>query len=456
VPLRLREKIQEVLPDVSARDTFLLFRGSGGSRVALCLVLALGSQRARAAAPSDQAASPTPDDAATSDARAGRVESGVPVGQAVVDQATREVGAFPGAFNIPGTSVYLRLGGFARFNAAHNWSALGSDDRFVVSSIPVEGDAAAGEGPRSTFSVAQTRLSFDSRMPSAWGLMRTYLEADFYGSGNTLRIRHAYGQVGPLLLGQTWSTFTDARVSPEQIDFEGIDGSIKVRQPMARVTVAPVRWYSASLALEANQAQVTGGVAAAHVPDLLARVLIEGDWGLLLVSGVARKLSVESAADPSKHAATTGVGVSVAGWFPLPFLSAGGDVVAGLTFGRGISRYLVGPSGAAAAEGGKDVIYDAEANVARALPVAGGFVALRVFWLSNLRSTLCYSGVSIDNFAGMPAQSYAQTHYGSLNLIYSPVERVDVGVELLAGSRRNDDGAWGSATQSQVAATWRF
>ena len=406
------------------------------------------------APPSDPA--PSPDDASTSDARSGRVESGAPVSQAVVAASTRAVGDFPGSFNVPGTSVYLRLGGFARMNAVHNWTALGSDDRFVVATIPVEGDSDAGKGPRSTYSVAQTRFSLDSRMPSAWALMRTYLEADFYGAGTTLRSRHAYGQVGPLLVGQTWTTFTDARVSAEQIDFEGMDGSVKVRQPVIRATISPVKWYSASLALEANQTQVTGGVAAPQLPDALARIELEGDWGLLLVSGVARKLSVESADTPTAHASTAGVGVGVSGWFPLRFLGEGSDLVAGVQLGRGIARYLVGPSGAAAAEGGKDVVYDPATNVARALPVGGGFLALRVFWRSNLRSTLGYSGAAIDNVSGMPPQSYAQTHYAALNLIYSPVERVDMGVEMLAGSRRNVDGAWGNAAQSQLAATWRF
>jgi hypothetical protein len=410
-----------------------------------------------ASAPPDATAPPpSPDDASTRDARSGRVESGVPVGQAVVDQATREVVDFPGAFNVPGTSVYVRFGGFARLNVAHNWTALGSDDRFVVATIPAEGDAAAGKGPRSTYSVGQTRFSLDSRMPSAWGMMRTYLEADFYGAGNTLRVRHAYGQVGPLLLGQTWSTFTDARVFPELIDFEGMDGSVMFRQPMIRATASPVPGFSASFALESNQTQVTDGVPAAQLPDALARLLIEGDWGVVYVAGVARKLSVESATDPSRQASTTGVGMSAAAWLPLPFLGGESDVVAGFTFGRGIARYIVGPAGAAASEGGKDVIYDPDANVARALPVAGAFVAVRVFWLSNLRSTLCYSGAGLDNLAGAPAEGYSQTHYTALNLIYSPVERVDMGAEMLAGWRRSHDGGFGNATQTQLSATWRF
>jgi hypothetical protein len=399
--------------------------------------------------------SPLPDDATTSDARAGRVESGGPVAPAAAESAGG-VGDFPGAFWVPGTSVRLRIGGFARLNAIHNWTALGADDRFVVATIPVEGDVEAGKGQRSSWSVAQTRVSLDSRMPSGWGLMRTYLEADFFGAGNTFRIRHAYGQVGPLLIGQTWSTFTDPRVSPELIDFEGQDGSVKVRQPVIRATWSPTRWYSASLALESNQTQATGGVAAPQLPDALARISVEGDFGLVFVSAVARKLAVESAEDPGQHAATTGVGVSASAWLPLPFLSTGSDATIGVTVGRGVARYLVGPSGAAAAEGGKDVVYDPVTNVARALPVMGAFLAVRFFWLSNLRSTLCYSGASVGNVADAPPDSYDETHYAALNLIYSPVERVDLGAEMLAGSRRNQAGAWGSATQTQLAATWRF
>jgi len=396
------------------------------------------------------------DDATTSDARSGRVETGDAVRAQDVKETSAVIEEFPGAIEIPGTQVYFRLGGFVRLNVTRNWTALGSDTSFIVASIPVEGTPEAGKGERTSFTAAQSRLAFDFRMPSGMGLLRAFTEADFAGSGSSLRLRHAYGQAGPLLVGQTWTTFSNVQAFPEVIDFEGLDGMVFGRQPQVRGTFSPARWFSAAIALEASQIQVTGGTPAPAVPDAAAHVRFLGDWGVVQIAGVGRHLRVESPESPGVGASTVGSGVSVSAWIPLPFLSEGSDIAFQVAGGRGIARYITGPSSAASYDGGRDVIYDAEQNVARALPVAGGYVALRYFWLPILRSTLTYSGAVIANFEGMPATSYAVTHYASLNLIVSPVERLDIGAEVLAGSRTNEDGASGAALQTQIASTLRF
>ena len=48
-----------------------------------------------------------------------------------------------------------------------------------------------------------TRFGFTGTGSTAVGDFKARIEADFNGAGNTLRIRHAYGSVGPILAGQT-------------------------------------------------------------------------------------------------------------------------------------------------------------------------------------------------------------------------------------------------------------
>ena len=57
-------------------------------------------------------------------------------------------GEFPGSIRIPGTESAFKLGGQARLVAVHTLSALGTEDRFVTSSIPV-GLPRAGEEART-------------------------------------------------------------------------------------------------------------------------------------------------------------------------------------------------------------------------------------------------------------------------------------------------------------------
>ena len=94
-------------------------------------------------------------------------------------------GEFPGSIRIPGTESAFKLGGQARMVAVHTLSALGTEDRFVTSSIPV-GVPRAGEEARTVYSPIASRLSTELRMPSQRGPMRLFIETDFAGAGRTI------------------------------------------------------------------------------------------------------------------------------------------------------------------------------------------------------------------------------------------------------------------------------
>jgi hypothetical protein len=76
--------------------------------------------------------------------------------------------------------------------------------------------------------------------------------------------------------------------------------------------------------------------------------------------------------------------------------------------------------------------------------------------LKNLRSSLVYGYTSISNFEFQPDDAYAETQRASVNLIWSPMERLDVGVEYLWGLRKNKDGRSGTANQLQIVVTFSF
>ncbi len=108
--------------------------------------------------------------------------------------AVVSAGEFPGSIRIPGTNSALKIGGQVRMTLVHTLGPLGTDDRFVTSSIPVEGEQQAGEESRTNYSVAPSRINFDLRSPIPRGALRTFIEADFANGGNGMRLRHAYMQ----------------------------------------------------------------------------------------------------------------------------------------------------------------------------------------------------------------------------------------------------------------------
>ena len=99
------------------------------------------------------------------------------------------------------------------------------------------------------------------RGPVEGSELRMYVETDFYGSGNVLRLRQAYGSYKGLLAGQAWSTFVDDANFPNTIDFESPMAFPSIRQAQARFTAKLGAKASWSVAVEDNKSSIndTGG-----------------------------------------------------------------------------------------------------------------------------------------------------------------------------------------------------
>ena len=67
-------------------------------------------------------------------------------------------GDFPGSIRIPGTDSAIKFGGQARMTLVHTLGPLGTEDRFVTSSIPVGSDQQAGENARTVYSPSPSRF----------------------------------------------------------------------------------------------------------------------------------------------------------------------------------------------------------------------------------------------------------------------------------------------------------
>src|ERR1700741_1572171 len=81
----------------------------------------------------------------------------------------------------------------------------------------------------------QTRFNVEVTGPTTAGPFKAFVEGDFFSDQNAFRLRHAYGTVGEVLGGQTWTTFMDEDAMPETIDFESPIAFPIVRQ-------AQIRW----------------------------------------------------------------------------------------------------------------------------------------------------------------------------------------------------------------------
>ena len=76
--------------------------------------------------------------------------------------------------------------------------------------------------------------------------------------------------------------------------------------------------------------------------------------------------------------------------------------------------------------------------------------------MKDVRSTLVYGLTNVNNFDFQPDDAYDRTQRASVNVIWSPLAPIDIGIEYLWGTRRNKDGNRGSASQFQLVATFNF
>jgi hypothetical protein len=392
--------------------------------------------------------SESPETEAQTDARTG--ES---VAAAQSDDPTRDMlKDFKGAWRLPGSNAALAIGGFVKTDVVYNFDALQIADRFIVGSIPVGVGEGSGQVAQSSITADQSRLNFDLREATDFGVMRAFIEGDFAGSGNTFRLRHAFGQWRRMLAGQTWSTFVDPEASPEEIDFEGLNARINVRQSQVRVMPKFGEEYELQLALEDPNPEVQNGSGVNRAPDVVLAGRFEPNQRLhMKLALLARQIRAQS--DTGDIAQEFAWGTTISGRFATPRFDERDNVLFQLNYGNGIGRYVNDLNSI----GNYDGIFDPATGDLELFHVLAGYASLQHWWgIPQLRSNFTFGVVDVDNPGFLQGDAYQSTLRASTNLLWSPIPRIDIGGEYMWGRRQNEDGESGDATQLQFAVKYRF
>jgi DcaP outer membrane protein len=376
-------------------------------------------------------------------------------------------GATPGSFKLPGSNTSVTLGGYVKLDAVFSNPSTGVDqkgDLFLdPTTIQVGPGAGNNERNQVKFGARESRFFMKTNTPTEVGDLNTHIEVDFYGAdGNEsvsnsqgLRLRHAYGTLGHLLAGQTWTNFMNAASLPDTLDFGGPVGQIFDRQAQVRWTQSfdPSEWTSGgqwSVALENPESvvQIPGGGSFRadddRFPDFTGQVLFNTSRGKISFHGLVRQIRVDSASAPATKAQKFGGAFSVAGVIPAVGKD---DFRFTASAGNAIGRYLDGffPDGVIAADG------------TLGLPKQWGwFAAYRHYWFDQLRSNVVLSSASESNPAGSPGNTNRSTASAHVNLIWSPVANSDLGIEYIFANRETEDGLKGHLNRFQASAKYLF
>ena len=270
-----------------------------------------------------------------------------------------------------------------------------SASSIIPSQIPV-GDGSGAQDVTADFQGRESRLFFRSDTTTKGGnKIATYIEIDFFthSDGNEIvtnsfspRLRQAYVKFDKWLFGQTWSTFQDVSVLPENLDFVGpAESTTFDRQAMVRYTNGNLE-----LAAENPETFVYGASSAAPghdtIPDLIGRYTFKLDGGHhVKVAGLLRFLNVDEQPN-GVSASETGYGLTASAKFKV---GARDDIRAMLTYGDGIGRYL-------GLGFGRDGAINALGDGIDTIKQTAGFVSFRHFWNDKYRSNITFGHNTLD------------------------------------------------------------
>ena len=347
------------------------------------------------------------------------------------------------------------------------------DDAFRPSKICF--DKACGEDGQASISVKQSRFGVKGTMPtgSSTAPLSFKFEFDLFGTGvdagqTTMRLRHFYGEWGPILAGQTHSLFMDIDVFPNTIDYWGPSGMVFYRNVQIRWT--PYRTANSHFAIaverpgndiDAGNLRLIDGLEDLQVqndeelPDLTAQYRYGGDWGHVQVGGILRKVGYElraTSADDWTEGSETGWGINVGTVFNVLEKDA---VRLQVVYGEGIANYMNdgGMDLAPNASHADGVVTDVEA---KAVPLTGVLAYYDHYWSAKWSSSIGYSFTEVDNTNFQDPGAFHKIDYTSGNLLYYPADNLMLGGELMWGERTNNDGASEDDFRFQFTVKYNF
>lgn len=344
-------------------------------------------------------------------------------------------------------------GSFSSYTDGDLAAGSAGRDFYIPGTIPVGGD---GESTDFDFHAKESRINFKSSHVLENGdKLGTFIEMDFLlpPGGNERvsnsyqpRLRHAFITYNDWLFGQTWSTFQDVGALPESADFlAASEGIVFERQAMVRYTNGP--WQ---VALENPESTITPYGGGARIvsddngmPDLVAKYTHKADWGHVAVAGMIRSLEYDLVSNNESESA---FGLSVTGKLNVGDKN---DIRFNVASGAGMGRYV----GINTANG---AVITADGSL-EAIDSTAVSVAYRHHWNNKLRSNFILSSIDIDNdtdYTGMGVTKSSQS--AQVNLLFSPVSKLTLGVGFLHGKREIETGTNGELNRLIFTAKYAF
>ena len=365
----------------------------------------------------------------------------------------------------------LEVYGFAMVDMGYNFDQIDSRwfDALRLNRLPTRKDQFAPDGT-FFFGVRQTRFGVKGYTPTKMGDLTVRFEFDMFGTGadegqTTMRLRHAYGQLGKFLAGQAHSPFMDEDVWPNTLEYWGPCGMVFYRNVQIRFMPINDADKELWIALERPGAGADKGTISSPVldsvkgrnsaPDVSAHFKKRGKWGSVQLAGILRPLKWE---DIRINKGGTDLSGSVTGWgahlSTVINLTKSTIFRGSVVYGEGIENYMQD----APNDVGTVVTNVPSAPLdGKALPVTGIMGWIDHNWNATWWTSLGYSTVSIENTAtAAGTTSYKQGQYAMLTIGTTPIKNTMTAIEFQWGQREGENGFKADCKKIQLSFKYNF
>lgn len=369
----------------------------------------------------------------------------------VAAAAAVEAGSKPRSWKLPGTNTSMQIGGFAQLSLIYDFNHVSGDavssNGASGSSFPSRGSAGANRQQHFRLHARRTRLFIKTWTPTDYGTLHTRIETDFMGAGgnqvvsnsDTMRVRHAWASLGPVMAGQNYSTFRFTDFEMWTYQDRGMAANGNGRQGQVRYThnfgggtylllsvENPETSGAVTSTTYVDPVVVSAGGAPDEMPDIV--VVLTHRWtnGRFKLGAVFGRASVDDGVGSNDRAFTW----AVQGAFRYKFNNKRTEFAVLGFYGRGMGKYWRGPLNQAVAVTG---VNGANIDI-KPIRVYGGYAWVSHKWTNTITTNVGFGRVDSDveqhiTKANLPARTL-DVHWSLLaNIVWAPVRNVRLGIE---------------------------
>ena len=372
--------------------------------------------------------------------------------------------SFPNSWPLFGSGIRMSIGGYVKADLIQDFDYIGDRFEFELGSIAVDGSPERDLGGITTFHAKETRVNFDFRTKSKWKNgkefpMQVFVEVDWFFDSEdfrlSTRLRQAYGVIGRLLVGRTWTTSGDLSAIPGLIDFSGGDALYGGR-------TTQIRWqdnindklrYAVALEDPGGQIDNPQGLEGAfrpRWPNIAAMIKWKGSRGSTIQLGLDVFPINWSGPATVPNVTNPGLAVTVMSRVVIDLKHYHDAFLWGGGLGEGQAHKIIALSWDGKASG---VVSNDGLSLT---PSWFAYTGYNHYWSKDLNSTvgLYWTQSNLNAVQSDDTITGAGSVHG--NLIWFPYPLISTGIEYMWGMRENKNGVQGTASRVQFMVKFKF